>query len=109
MKASLFIIFFYELSPSLLHSSCMANFIKASWFLFISLVIFNFLITFTMTTSLPTVASTMDVHPQTMTTDHSQPKTTTTHRSESSTTKSTREFEVGEHEVPSGPNPISNR
>ncbi|XP_042482659.1 CLAVATA3/ESR (CLE)-related protein TDIF-like [Macadamia integrifolia] len=47
------------------------------------------------TTTTSTSQTTMDLHPH---------NTKTTHHSSSS-----RQFEAGEHEVPSGPNPISNR
>nr|DAD23899.1 TPA_asm: hypothetical protein HUJ06_025362 [Nelumbo nucifera] len=48
-----------------------------------------------------TTQSTMKLHPQQTKTPH--------HTSSSSTSTSTRQFEASAHEVPSGPNPISNR
>ncbi|OIT20345.1 hypothetical protein A4A49_38470 [Nicotiana attenuata] len=47
----------------------------------------------------PSSSTTMKLHPRKIPRNHHKPSSSKTHR----------EFEAGAHEVPSGPNPISNR
>ena len=84
-------------------SLCMAKLSKifSSCAIFISFVIYILFISSYMATSLPTTASTTNFHPKTTTPHRSKP-TTSTHF------KHSRSFQASDHEVPSGPNPISN-
>lgn len=119
-----FLILFFETNnyycmAKLRSSSQISQFSNPSSSLFcIALLIFIFLITLLQSstsmaaTSVPfePTTSSRDEPSRTSTTttmnfDH-HPKRTTHHQSHS---KSTRSFEAGAHEVPSGPNPISNR
>ncbi|KAI3829824.1 hypothetical protein L1987_03952 [Smallanthus sonchifolius] len=83
----------------------------------IALLIFMILITLVQSSSSMGVASSLPTAPTTSSShdESSRPSTTTTEfrpkrtHDHQSHPKSTRSFEAGEHEVPSGPNPISNR
>ncbi|KAI7751790.1 hypothetical protein M8C21_012757 [Ambrosia artemisiifolia] len=86
--------------------------------LFVALLIFTLLITMLQSSTSMTVASLPTHQPTTSSNSHdesSRSPTTTTDfrpkrtRNHQSHPKPTRSFEAGAHEVPSGPNPISNR
>lgn len=98
------------------HISKFSNPNSCSSLVLIALLIIIFLITSTQSSTSMAVAS----HPSEPTTsshDHESPKSSTTtmnfHRKRThdhqAHPKPTRSFEAGAHEVPSGPNPISNR